>query len=62
MRHHRPVQAELLYYPQATTLTNGPTYVIPYSVSCPAMRWLRSCSEVPLKLAPALTDLVLYIH
>ena len=31
MRHHRPVQAEILYYPQETTLLNGPTFVIPYS-------------------------------
>ena len=31
MRHHRHVQAEILYYPQATTLSNGPTNVIPYS-------------------------------
>ena len=30
-RHHRPVQAELLYYPQDVGLTNGPTYVVPYS-------------------------------
>jgi hypothetical protein len=31
MRHHRPIQAEILYYPQATTLLNGPTFVVPYS-------------------------------
>ena len=32
MRHHRPIQAEVLYYPQETTLENGPTFVIPYSL------------------------------
>ena len=31
MRHHRPVQLEIFYYPQEVTLDNGPTCVIPYS-------------------------------
>ena len=31
MRHHRPVQLEIFYYPQTTTVENGPTFVVPYS-------------------------------
>ena len=31
MRHHRPVQLEIFYYPDEVTLDNGPTCVIPYS-------------------------------
>jgi len=31
MRHHRPVQLEVFYYPDEVTLDNGPTCVIPYS-------------------------------
>ena len=31
MRHHRPVQLEVFYYPQSVTLDNGPTCVVPYS-------------------------------
>ena len=31
MRHHRPVQAEILYYPQAVARTSGATGTIPYS-------------------------------
>jgi hypothetical protein len=30
-RHHRPVQAEVLYYPQDTPAHMGPTCVLPYS-------------------------------
>lgn len=31
MRHHRPVQLEVFYYPQEVTIDNGPTFVVPYS-------------------------------
>ena len=31
LRHHRPVQAEVLYYPQDTDDSMGPTCVLPYS-------------------------------
>ena len=31
MRHHRPIQLEILYYPQVVTRRSGPTGTIPYS-------------------------------
>ena len=31
MRHHRPCQLEIFYYPQDVTLHNGPTAIIPFS-------------------------------
>jgi ectoine hydroxylase-related dioxygenase (phytanoyl-CoA dioxygenase family) len=31
MRHHRPIQLELLYYPQRVTVASGATGTIPYS-------------------------------
>ena len=31
LRHHRPLQVEVLYYPQDTDDSMGPTCVLPYS-------------------------------
>ena len=31
LRHHRPLQVEVLYYPQDTDGSMGPTCVLPYS-------------------------------
>jgi hypothetical protein len=40
LRHHRPMQVEVLYYPSDTDLTFGPTCVLPYS-----QYWIANNSE-----------------
>ena len=40
LRHHRPMQVEILYYPSDTDLTFGPTCVLPYS-----QYWIANNSE-----------------
>jgi hypothetical protein len=40
LRHHRPMQVEVLYYPQEVDLSFGPTCVLPYS-----QYWIANNSE-----------------